>query len=357
MNVLLLTKYGPKAASCRYRFLQYLPYLSRENIHCTVSPLFDDHYLEHKFRTGRSSFWRAGMALAARIKTLLNASTFDLVVLHCEVFPYLPPVVETFLLRWSGVPYVYDYDDAIFHNYDLHHIGLVRRLLRHKIPRVIAGGIHVLAGNEYLASFARTYNRSVEVLPTVIDMERYVPISASKGEGPFTVGWIGTPSTAPYLQYVAPALRHFCESRKARVILIGSGPMDLAGVHAEVEEWSKETEIQDIQRIDVGIMPLPDAPWERGKSGFKLIQYMGCGLPVVASPVGVNGEIVEHGVNGFLAESQEDWERALFTLMDDAELRGRMGREGRRKAERFYSLQVTAPRLAKVLIALAAHRL
>jgi glycosyltransferase involved in cell wall biosynthesis len=159
----------------------------------------------------------------------------------------------------------------------------------------------------------------------------------------------GSSSTARYLRDIAPALARVCRDGRARVRLVGSGSVDLPGVPVEGVGWREETEVDEIRGFDVGIMPLPDAPWARGKCGFKLIQSMACGLPVVASPVGVNAEIVEDGGNGFLATTQDAWKAALMRLAGDEALRRRMGQAGRQKVEARYCLQVTAERLVAVV--------
>jgi glycosyltransferase involved in cell wall biosynthesis len=149
-------------------------------------------------------------------------------------------------------------------------------------------------------------------------------------------------------------LAEFCKNRRARVCLIGSGPINLPGVPVELIDWREDTEIEDIRRFDVGIMPLPDEPWARGKCGFKLIQYMACGLPVVASPVGVNSEIVQDNVSGFLATSTSEWVDALNVLLDSVETRRKMGAAGRQRVQEKYCLTVTAPKLVEVLEQCAA---
>ena len=175
-------------------------------------------------------------------------------------------------------------------------------------------------------------------------------VSVSRNQRPlFTIGWIGSPSTARYLRDIAPALAQVCWDGRARVRLVGSGPVDLPGVPVDVVAWREETEVDEIRGFDAGIMPLPDEPWARGKCGFKLIQYMACGLPVVASPVGVNAEIVEDGGNGFLARDAGEWVAALARLMGDAALGGRLGKAGRRKVEARYCLQVTGARVVEVV--------
>jgi glycosyltransferase involved in cell wall biosynthesis len=216
----------------------------------------------------------------------------------------------------------------------------------------------VVAGNAYLADYARRAGaKRIEVIPTVIDLGRYRVKDADHiGKQPevaFIIGWIGSPSTARYLRDIAPALAEVCREGRARVRLIGSGQIELPGVPVEVLPWREDTEVDEICGFDVGIMPLPDEPWARGKCGFKLIQYMACGLPVVASPVGVNSEIVEDGVNGFLAQDTLEWVVALERLIAAAELRHRLGAAGRAKVGARYCLDVTAPRLTRLLQAIA----
>jgi glycosyltransferase involved in cell wall biosynthesis len=165
-----------------------------------------------------------------------------------------------------------------------------------------------------------------------------------------TIGWIGSPATAKYLDAVAGPLAQVCGDTGARVRLIGAGAAALPGLPVDLQAWDEATETLKIGEFDIGIMPLADGPWERGKCGFKLVQYMACGVPVVASPVGVNPRIVESGVHGFLATSAQQWVQALTDLVHNAALRARMGVEGRRRVENFYSTQVVAPRLARLLL-------
>ncbi len=200
-----------------------------------------------------------------------------------------------------------------------------------------------------LRLYARRWNDRVETLPTVVDVERYRPGLREKAADGFTIGWIGSPSTAQYVTEIQTALHRFFEGHGGRMVMVGSGFVALSGVPLEVHSWSEARELEELTDFDVGIMPLPDTPWTRGKCGFKLVQYMAMGLPVVASPVGVNATLVEHGVDGFLASSSADWLNALVTLAEDRSLRTTMGDSGRMKVERQYSLQSTAPRLVALL--------
>lgn len=348
MNVLLLTKYGQLAASTRYRYLQFQAHLESVGIHCHLSPLLDNDYLRGMF-AGKRPLGPAARALARRTWAVLTARRYDKVVVHCEAQPYLPPVFEWLLVQ-LGVPYVYDFDDAIFHQYDAHPNGLVRCLFSGKIRRVIRGATAVIAGNEYLASYARQANSNVTVIPTVVDTTRYLPGGhADARNGRLVIGWVGSPSTAKFLLDRVDALRTVCRNTGARLVLVGAGPLDLPGVPVEIRPWREEAEVEDIQGFDIGIMPIPDTPWTRGKCGFKLIQYMACGLPVVASPVGVNSDIVDDGHNGFLAGSDERWVASLCALAASAAQRRQFGEAGREKVVRRYSVDVAAPLLAAVL--------
>lgn len=348
--MLALTRYGPLGASSRLRMLQYLPALAGTGIHVTVQALFDDRALATRYRRGRYGMTIAARCFARRVATLQRRNGFDLLWIEKEALPWWPLWAETRLLR--GVPYVLDYDDAVFHNYDRHRLSVVRRTLGGRIDGLMAKAALVVCGNEYLAQRARTARAPrVEVVPTVIDLERYpLPIQSANElpRQPLRIVWIGSPSTVHYLRTLAKPLRALAQ-RLPFVLRVIGGEIAMAGVTLECVAWSESTEVRSIAGADIGVMPLLDSPWERGKCGYKLIQYMACGLPVVASPVGVNTEIVRPGVNGELAGSDADWLAAFDKLLTDADLRSRMGAAGRRLVEDRYCLQVQAPCLATLL--------
>jgi glycosyltransferase involved in cell wall biosynthesis len=354
MKLMFFTKYTRSGASSRYRSLQYLPSLDASGLSYSVNPLFDDVYLAHKYAHGRARFGHVLCAFARRLWVVLKVPRTAVVVIEYELLPWFPAVLERWL-AWRGCRMVVDYDDALFHQYDAHPNPWVRRLLGRKIATVMRLAHTVVAGNAYLADYARRAGAArVEVIPTVIDLARYPVMGAGGASGVFTIGWIGSPSTARYLRDIAPALAKLCRDGRARVRLVGSGPVDLPGVPLEVVAWSEKTEVDEIRRFDVGIMPLLDEPWARGKCGFKLIQYMACGLPVVASPIGVNSEIVDDGVNGYLISTTDEWVLALESLMADAELRRQMGAAGRKRVEEKYCLAVTVPKFVELLKQCAA---
>jgi glycosyltransferase involved in cell wall biosynthesis len=354
MRILLLGRYDCLGASSRIRAYQYLPYLKRCGIEITVSPLLLNDYLKLLYEKKNISIVSIFNAYLRRLRVLLRARKFDLIWIEKEIFPWLPAFIEKVFTL--GTPYLVDYDDAIFHNYDIHPRRIVSRLMGRKIDEIMANAAVVTAGNEYLASRARQAGaKTVVVLPSVIDLAKYPGIIDKTEERSFTIGWIGSPSTARHLLGAETALKQVCKNRGGKVVLVGAGENPFSGLIATIRDWDEASETDEIGNFDVGIMPLPDNPWERGKCGFKLIQYMACGKPVVASPVGVNREIVVDGVNGFLASSQEEWVRALERLKSDPELRKTLGANGRRMVEEKYCLQVTAPRLHRLLLEAAGR--
>jgi hypothetical protein len=350
MKVLMLSRYERLGASSRMRFYQYLPWLEAAGISITMAPLFSDAYVQGLQRNTKSPL-DALRAYAGRVQALLASREFDLLWIEKETLPWLPAWVEKMLLP-GAVPYVLDYDDAVFHYYDENRNPVVKALLAGKHPALMQGAALVVAGNVYLAEFARQAGAPhVEVVPTVIDLARYplAPRKRAVGDTLPCVGWIGQRATASFLAPYAPIFERLSAEGLARFAAIGIDAKSL-GLPMDSIPWVEATEVDSISSCDIGIMPLVDEPFERGKCGYKLIQYMACGLPVVASPVGVNRQIVEHGVNGFLAETPEQWEQALRTLLANPELRQRMGQAGRQKFERQYCIQVTGPTLARLLI-------
>ncbi len=336
------------AASTRHRCLQYLPYLADHGFDVHVETLLDDDYLQSLYTQSALPRARIARSYARRVWSLLQARRYDLIWIYVEAFPWIPAWLESFLLP-TGVPFVVDYDDAMFHRYDQHRLPIIRKLLGQKIDRVMREAAVVVAGNHYIATRARDAGaKCVKILPTVVDLKRF-PLAPATESEPFTIGWIGSPATAYNLQVIRPALEAFCECRSARVVAVGSGSLDLGNVPLEVKPWTESTEVEEIRRFDVGIMPLVDSPFERGKNGFKLIQYMACARPVIGSPVGVNRDIIVDGENGFCATTSDEWILALERLWGDRDLRNRQGKAGRLRVEERYSLQVAAPQLVSVL--------
>jgi glycosyltransferase involved in cell wall biosynthesis len=228
----------------------------------------------------------------------------------------------------------------------------VRRLLGRKIDRIMAAADLVTVGNGYLGLRAKGAGaREIAEIPTVVDLRCYPErrADAVHDVGAIRLGWIGSPLTSAYLEWLRPVLGELASRIPFRIILVGASPAALAGLPVERVAWSPATEAAHLARFDIGLMPLPDLPWERGKCGYKLIQYMASSLPVVASPVGANRDIVVPGETGFLAETPADWVSALTRLAQEPALRRRMGMAGRRRAEWHYSLRAMAPEFMGLL--------
>ena len=352
MRVIAFTKYDRAAASTRQRVLQYAPPLAKRGIELSHTPLLSDSYVR-SLETGER--WSRGELLrsyARRLLQLLSKPKCDIIWIHAELFPYLPFAFEKLVFR-SGIPVVVDCDDAFFLTYNEHPNRMVKAVLSGKIDRLIRGAAAVTCGNDFLRDYTASLCPNTMVVPTVVDTDIYRPVDRA-GDGPPVIGWIGSPSTWQYVKPLLPLLERLCASGRARFRAIGPGwraePDRFPGL--ELVPWSETNEVAEVQGFDIGIMPLIDTPWARAKSGYKLIQYMACGIPSVASPIGVNASILEENT-GILATDLDEWERALASLVEDADLRRRRGQGARQRAVSRYSLAVQTPRIAELFEGLA----
>jgi hypothetical protein len=343
------TKYDRLAASTRQRLLQYIPALQAAGIEVDHRPLLGDDYVASLVDDRRHSRSKVAAAYARRLCEVASGDLGDIVWVYAELFPYLPAAFERLLVRRSP-PLVYDFDDAFFLPYDEHPNPAARALLGGKLEPLISAAAACTCGNAYLRDYAARFCPNSVIIPTVVDTAIYRPADAAIDRRGPVIGWIGSPSTWRYVRPLLPTLEQICRDHGARLRVVGAGKSAEADWFEglELREWSEASEIVELQSMDIGIMPLPDEPWARGKSGYKLIQYMACGLPVVASPVGVNAEIVRED-NGFLATTPDEWSQALDRLLSDARLRHEMGKRGRAYAEADYSFAAYAPKFVEVI--------
>jgi glycosyltransferase involved in cell wall biosynthesis len=348
IRVLGLSLYGPLAASHRVRLGQYQTALAEQGIALHIQSLLVDRYLRASFAGRWLPLPALLAALAERLSFLEQSQSFDLALLYAELVPYLPAWLERCLLQ---MPYIYDFDDAFHLKYQ---DSPFQPWLGGKVTRLIGGAAAVTAGNATLAAYARRFNDQVRLLPSVVDTLHFQP-AATLSSQPFTVGWIGSPSTAKFLQLLVEPLSNLAREQVVRFLVVGGSAPAIAGVQVIELPWDLEREVPLIQSFDVGVMPLPDTPWTRGKCAYKLIQCMACGLPVVASRVGANVDAVPTGC-GMLADTADDWLSALRTLAADAGLRCRMGQAGRQWVEQRYSLKSAVPVLSEVIRSVAKQR-
>lgn len=349
LTILAFARYGPLGSSSRVRLDQFLPALAADGITVRRRALVSDAMLRAQYAGQSRGLAALARAYVRRLTDALRDRDVDLVWVEKELAPWLPAWAERPLL--AGRRYVLDFDDAVFHNYDTHPSALVRALWGRKIDILIRGAALVVVGNAYLEARARAAGaRHIERLPSVVDAEAYGPPGAAAPlpEGPFTIGWIGSPGSEPALEEIAGVLADEAARPDTRVVLIGASEGALPGIPHETWAWSEATEVAAMQRFHVGIMPLADSPWERGKCGYKLIQCLAAGRPVVASPVGVNADLVTPEV-GRLAATPAEWHAAFAELRADPALALRRGTAGRALVAGTFSRDVVAPQLAALL--------
>lgn len=351
MKVLYLTKYSRNAGSSRLRSYQYFPYLETEGFQVEVSPLFNESYLK-KLYAGKSTKKEAFKGYCNRFLKLFVVGKYDKVVIEKELFPYFPAFAER-VFSLFGIRYFVDYDDAVFHNYDLSSNKIIRKFLSNKIDRVMKYSHCVVAGNTYLADRARKAGaKRIEIIPTVIDLERYP--EKDNQENPslqFVVGWIGTKTT--FEKHLLPCRNWIKEIQQedpdVHFHIVGITEDKDLGSNVKYIPWSEETEVSEIIKMDVGIMPLQDSHWEKGKCAYKLIQYAASGVPGIASDVGMNQEVTIPNETGYLADADEDWIQKILVLKNDDSERMRLGMNARKLVEEKYCIQVTARKWIQLL--------
>lgn len=325
-------------ASSRLRTYQFLPYWNREGYEVEVSPFFNEFYLKEKYKGQGVTKSNVLKCYLNRFWVLMGFWRYDLVWVEKDLFPFLPAWAEWFLAK-LGKGYVVDYDDAVFHRYDMARRQIVRKWLGKKIDGVMRHSNIVWAGNSYLANWAtKAGAKKVVILPTVIDPNRY-SIKDYTPSTPVVIGWIGSPTTLKYLNEIRPVLEKLSKELDVVIHVVGGNRDWKFDGNLKLIPWTEEGEVSAIQGMDIGVMPLPDDPWEKGKCAYKLIQYMACGLPVVASPVGMNVDVVVDGENGFLAKTQEEWYGYLKMLILDGEMRTEMGGKGFELVKEHYTIE------------------
>ncbi len=354
IRVLALVPYPTgRAPGQRYRIEQWAPLLRREGVHVAFSPFLSQRGMEVLYEPGHAAA-KAEEVLRGYLRRLggvLRTASADAVFVYREAALLGPAWIEQ-LLAFRR-PLVFDFDDAIYLA-DTSQANAWSRMLKsaRKIETICRVARHVTVGNEYLATYARDHARAVTVVPSTIDTDVYRVKPRARNRVP-VIGWTGSATTVRYLTTLTPALMRLREKREFELRVIGA-KVDIEGLAVRCLPWRAETEPDDLRALDVGLMPLPDDEWSRGKCGMKALQYMALGIPPVVSPVGVNATIVRDGVNGFHACTEEEWIDRIALLLEDEPLRRGLGAEGRRTVEESYGARAHAPRVARIFAESAA---
>jgi len=351
MKILFMVPYSSKGQSNRFRVEQYVPYLQANGIECDIRPFVFDEFYEVLYSPG---FYGKKIkcfvkAVCNRIADCVKINLYDIVFIQREACPLGPPIFE-WLMHMHKKPIVFDFDDAIF----LRNCSPANRMYSFmkfpsKTKLIIKMSKSVIVANNYLREYAKSFSESVHVIPTSIDTDRFK--MSRKQSGILTVGWIGSPTNAHYLEIVYKAMQLLSKKYSFVLKIVGAGKaISIPGVRVENQEWNLDREIYDFQDTDIGIYPLRDSLWSRGKAAFKAIQYMSVGVPVVASPVGMTRELIQDDVNGYLAGSDEEWVEKLSNLLTSEELRTRMGLQGRKIVVEKYSVSANVSKLLSIVL-------
>jgi glycosyltransferase involved in cell wall biosynthesis len=330
------------APSQRFRFEQYVDCLAENGFETTFSPIVRQSEYPLLYASGnvprKALIFARG--LATRLRQALTRSDYDVAIVQREAIQLGTTVFESALAR-SSTKLVFDFDDAIW----LPDTSPANRRLSWlkrpgKVARLVEMSDQVWAGNAYLAEYARQFNAAVNIVPTTIDTDRHRPCGHEDGARPVCLGWTGSASTLKHFDLAVPVLERLRERYRDGITfkVIGDAAYrnDALGIRGTA--WRADSEIDDLCDIDVGLMPLPDDEWAKGKCGLKALQFMALELPVVTSPVGVNVEIIRNGENGYLASTDDEWFERLCTLIDSSDTRRAVGGAGRETVVSRYSV-------------------
>jgi len=352
MKVLFIEPYPTEGPSSRYRVEQYVPYLEKHGVRCIIRPFISPQFYRILYKKG-SYLKKLLFFIQGSIKRFFDIFTgirSDIIFIHLEAFPVGPPIIEWIFSKF-GKTIIYDLDDAIY----MRATNSTNRFSRYlkcpsKIKEIIKISAHIITCNEFLADYARQFNKNVTAIHTSVDTKKFMP-KRKMDKKEITLGWIGSHSTSGYLEELKNVFYRLSQEHKFTLKIIGARKFSLKvpGVEVINLDWRLNDEIEQFQSLDIGIYPLPENEWTRGKTGFKTIQYMSVGIPCVVSNVGANRDIVKDGVNGFLVSSEDAWIEKLSLLIKDSSLRQQIGMNGRETIKEKFSLEANAPKFKALL--------
>lgn len=350
MRILFLVPYPTEGPSNRYRVEQYLPYLEAAGISYRLSPFMDSRYYSVLYKKGKDLlkiiyFFKSSFN---RLADVFRVFMYDAVFIHIEAFPIGPPLIE-WLFSKIKKPVIFDFEDAIY----LPRKNRISNFFKNpsKFFKTVRISRHVLVCNSYLKDFLSAYNPRVTSIPTPINTKIFQPpVQRNYSREKIIIGWIGTHTTLPLLLGLKGVFQRLAQKYRIAVKIVGAGQdVKMEGVEILNEEWTLQGEVESFKSIDIGVYPLPDNEWAKAKTPFKTIQYMSVGMACVVSKAGANADIVKDGVNGFLAETEEEWLEKLSRLIEDGDLRKRIGLSGRKTVEERYSLEAAAPNFLHII--------
>ena len=330
-----------EAPSQRFRFEQYLDLLRQKGFEYHISSFLDLEAWDILYKPGHylSKIVKILSGFGHRFADLFKMSSYDFIFIHREASPIGPPVFEWIMAKVLRKKIIYDFDDAIWLANTSANNKIAAGIKFHgKVKDICKWSYKISCGNDYLADFARAYNSEVIVNPTTIDTVNLHNRIKDQNTEHLTIGWTGTHSTIQYLDELVPILQKLEKTMRFTFTVISNSPPEFELRSLKYVPWNKATEIDDLMDFNIGIMPLRDDKWAKGKCGFKALQYMSLGIPAIVSPVGVNTRIVDNGVNGIICQNNDEWEKALTEFIQDRSLRIKMGTEARKKVENKYSV-------------------
>lgn len=332
MKVLFLVQ-GHKVAASRYRVLQYIPYLNNEGIETAVS-----------------LYPRSPIELARFLATLPE---YDCLFLQRKRFSG----AMLSLVRKRARKIVYDFDDSVMYRNSTAGSPYSKTRMRH-FGDMVKASDHVIAGNHFLMEQTLPFNTNVTVIPTALNAARYIPKDYGQAKERVTLGWIGDHGSIHYMEKMKPVFEEIGKRHPdAELSIVCDIFIDCENIPVIKKTWSQETEIADLRDMDIGLMPLMNDPWSEGKCGLKILQYFGVAVPAICTPVGMNRDVVKDGLNGFYANSPEDWIEKISVLIKDAPLRKEMGARGRDIVMKGYTIEACAPRFTDIIRNVAGSEL
>jgi len=341
-RILILAPYPfNEAPSQRFRFEQYLSYFNQVGISFDFRPFLSQQTWKTLYESRKTTqkIWGVFISFVKRWSLMFTLRKYDFVFIHREAAHIGPPVFEWIIAKVWRKKIIYDFDDAIWlANYSESNAKFHRLKAYWKVNYCMKWAYKVSAGNDYLAKYASQFNKNVEIIPTTIDTINLHNINTDYDQERVVIGWTGTHTTMHYLDFLVPVIKELEKTYTFDFLIISNEAPTYHLNSLKFLKWKKETEIQDLSKISIGVMPLENDIWAEGKCGFKGLQYMALGIPALMSPIGVNNQIIEHAQNGYLLKTAEEWKEHLALLLQDKTLRMQIGKSGKQTIDERYSV-------------------